>query len=128
MKKIYRPKMLKTLFTIIVVVFFLFIFSMISIRSSVKIACFEAINIFEGDCVEALIQITQSDNHDYEQRNHAIWALGQLADDRALPFLEELLKESTEDGCYSGGICRIEVEKAIKWCSEGNITSWMYGF
>lgn len=120
--------MKKTLITILTVVLFLFAYSMLKIRSDVKMACFEAINIFEGDCVDALLQITTSVNHDYEQKNHAIWALGQLADERALPVLNEFLKFSyPEIPCkVSIHICKEEVEKAIKWCTKGNITSWMY--
>ncbi len=122
--------MRKTLVTILTVVLFLFIFSMLSIRSDVKTACNEAIGIFEGDCVEALIQITKSENHDYEQKNHAIWVLGQLSDERALHILNEFLEYSyPETPCKRDvHICKEEVEKAIKWCTKGNITSWMHSF
>lgn len=48
-----------------------------------------------------------SENHSFEEKNSAVWALGQFADQKALPFLHE-------------------IEKAIKWCKRGNLTSWMY--
>lgn len=128
MNKVYKPQMRRTLFTVLTVVLFIFIFSMMSIRADVKIACNDAINVFEGDCVEALLQITKSEKYDYEQKNHAIWVLGQLADKRALPVLNEFLEFSyPEAPCKRDvHICKEEVDKAIKYCTKGNITSWMF--
>ena len=126
-KKTYKPNFKKTLGTVLLIGFFIFIFSMNSIYFTVKTACDESINIFEGDCVEALMQITQSNNFNYEQKNHAIWALGQLADSRGLIVLEKLNEEAKENPCkLNEAICKYEVQKAIKWCTKGNLTSWMY--
>ena len=126
-KKPYKPNPKRTIITLLLIAFFVFAFSMHSIYKSVKQACIEAVEVFKGDCVDSLIQITQSDNFDYVQKNHAIWALGQLADERALTVLQELNESAVENECkLNEAICKYEVEKAIKWCKKGNITNWMY--
>jgi hypothetical protein len=83
---------------------------------------------YKEDCVGSLIKYIQSDKHTFKERNSAIWALGQLADKNALPFLYDLNKSLPEQGkChYQDYLCKYEVQKAIKWCKQGNITSWMY--
>jgi hypothetical protein len=48
---------------------------------------------FPGTRVEALIALVQCQSCDRRDRNHAVWALGQLDDQRALPVLES---------CYAG--------------------------
>jgi len=84
---------------------------------------------FSGDAIQALSSLIESHNHGFEEKNTAIWALGQLADPKALPFLEKL---NAEAGAHavpfdrSGGLSKYEIEKAIKWCRKGNLTSWMY--
>jgi len=59
------------------------------------------------------------------KRNHAIWALGQLGDKRALPSLEKLY---TGEPCdHSKYVCQYELKKAIKLCRGGlNITAWTW--
>ena len=84
---------------------------------------------FSGNAVQALSSLIESDSHGFEERNTAIWALGQLADPEALPFLERIHAEAgtqTVPFDRSGGLSKYEIEKAIKWCSKGNLTSWMY--
>lgn len=83
---------------------------------------------FSGDAIKALSSLIISDKYSYEEKNTAIWALGQFADPEALPFLEKLYAE-TEDirpMDRSSGLSHYELEKAIKWCTKGNLTSWMY--
>ena len=82
-----------------------------------------------GNAVEALSRLIESDAYGFEDKNTAIWALGQLADPEALPFLERLDAETAEDAVpfdRSGGLSKYEIEKAMKWCRKGNLTSWMY--
>lgn len=69
-----------------------------------------------------------SDSYSFRARNSAVWALGQLADKKALPFLYELNKSLPEQKkCdYDESICKYEVQKAIAWCEKGNVTNWMY--
>jgi len=67
-----------------------------------------------GDDIAALLAFARSPSHSLRQRNHAVWALGQARDPRALPFLES---------CYTGapcdherGLCQHELAKAIACC------------
>ncbi len=72
---------------------------------------------YGGDRVEALIAQVDCDTCSLAERNRAVWALGQLADKRALPILK---KYYTGQPCdHSRLICQREVTKAIRWC-EGN--------
>ena len=80
------------------------------------------------NCVESLIEYIKADNHSIREKNSAVWALGQLADKRALTFLEGLLESIPEEAGRDKekNLSRYEIEKAVKWCSKGNATSWMY--
>jgi len=72
---------------------------------------------FPGDRVEALIGVVNCGNCTLEDRNHAVWALGQLRDRRALPVL---YKYRTGQPCnHLRTICQYEIIKAIRW-TEGN--------
>jgi hypothetical protein len=84
---------------------------------------------FSGDAMEALRSMIVSDSFSFEEKNTAIWALGQFADPDALPFLEELnsgIAEQRVPFDRSSDLSKYEIEKAIKWCKKGNLTSWMY--
>lgn len=98
------------------------------IYSGVKTNCLKAKEEFGGECQEALIKLIKAENHSFQERNSAVWALGQLADKKALLFLEDLNKSlPVQDKCrYKEYLCKYEIEKAIKWSREGNVTSWMY--
>lgn len=50
------------------------------IYTPVKSLCKEAQSEYGGDCVEALIATIESDSHTFKEKNHAIWAIGQLGD------------------------------------------------
>ena len=123
MKKIFL-----IIFTGFLVAFVLFVVSLFTIYSGVKKTCLQARKEYQEDCLSSLIKVVESDNHSFREKNSAIWALGQIADSKALPFLFELEKTLPEqERCsYDRFICRHEVEKAIKWCTQGNITNWMY--
>ncbi len=72
---------------------------------------------FAGDRIEALMALVDCQDCRLEDRNHAVWALGQLRDKRALPVL---YKYRTGKACiYSRQICQYEISKAIRW-TEGN--------
>ena len=88
------------------------------IDDSVAIRCTEAGAFGKEDCVEALIAVLESEEASYTAKNEAIWALGQLADERALPALEALRTGlPCETPCpRDRQICQREIEKAIRWC------------
>ena len=98
------------------------------LQTPVKSRCAQAQEEFGGDCVDALIEVLESDDHSYLRKNRAVWVLGQLADERALPVLRGL---QTGVPCQrpcrkSTHQCQYELEKAIKWCEKGTLFSrWM---
>jgi len=106
----------------------LFIYSFFVIYKDVKVVCLKAQNEYQEDFVSSLIKYIQEDKNSFRTRNSAIWALGQLADKEALPFLYELDNSlpAQEKCSYNEYLCKYEVEKAIRWCEQGNITNWMY--
>ena len=95
-----------------------------SIRSSVMEMSAEAVSLYPGDRIEALMTYVDSNNHSLRQRNRAVWALGQIGDKRALPVLE---KYYTGEPCdHRNSLCQEELAKAIKLCRGGlNATAWL---
>ncbi len=84
---------------------------------------------YNTDCVNAMISVLDSDKTSFNDKNNAIWVLGQLADERALPILKNLytgVPEHREP--LDTVVSQYELRKAIKWMEEGNYTSWMYKF
>ena len=60
------------------------------IGSGIRDGCQTAQVHFPGKRVEALIAMVECESCNMQDRNHAVWALGQLDDPRALPVLEKL--------------------------------------
>lgn len=110
-----------------ILIFIVAVISFYSIYSSVKEKCESAVQEFGEDCVGSLAEVVKSADHTYVEKNGAVWAIGQIADKKALPFLHELAETASYKDCnLSQNICGFEVQKAIKWCTKGNVTSWMY--
>ncbi len=104
------------------------VLSFIIIQKNVKDICKKAKAEYEESCGPSLGKTIESDNHSFKEKNRAVWALGQMADEKALPFLLYLESKLPSEECNPDeNICKYEVQKAIKWCKNGNITSWMYG-
>ena len=73
---------------------------------------------FPSDRVFALMKMVDCDSCAMSDRNHAVWALGQLADSRALPILE---KHYTGGKCdHLHDICQYELEKALRRVRSGH--------
>jgi len=70
-----------------------------------------------GDRVEALIQYVEDTNHSLQDRNRAVWALGQLGDRRALPILRN--HHSGEPCDHATALCQHELSKAIALLDGG---------
>lgn len=83
------------------------------------------------NCVEALISELDDRNQGYRTRNHAIWALGQFGDRRALPILEKYWTGQIPDRePLDKVISQYELKKAINLANGGfNITFlfWRWG-
>lgn len=82
------------------------------------------------DCVEALMATLDDEKQGYRTRNHAIWALGQFGDDRALPLLQKYYTANIPDRePLDENISQYELKKAMDLTSGGtNIASWMWRF
>lgn len=82
----------------------------------------------QEDCVEALMMTLNDEKQGYRTRNHAIWALGQLGDDRALPVLQKYYTDNIPDRePLDEVISQYELKKAINLTSGGlNIIAWMW--
>lgn len=103
----------------------LFIVSGISIGTGVKKIANEAQAIYQEGQVDSLIHLMDDKNLPMDKRNQAVWALGQLANSKALPFLK---KHYTGEPCdHARFLCQYELKKAIKHCrGDLNITAWMW--
>jgi hypothetical protein len=67
-----------------------------------------------GDDVAALLEYVKSETHSLQQRDHAVWALGQARDPRAVPVLEGFV---TGQSCnHTHDLCQHELAKAIALC------------
>jgi hypothetical protein len=94
------------------------------IDDSVARTCDSVGALDRESCLVRLIEVLQSDTAELEVKNRAIWVLGQLADERAIPALEALWTGTPcERPCRKDRqICQYELEKALRWCrGEG----WM---
>ena len=94
----------------------MFVVLNLMIGSAVDNRSREAMGRFGGDRVEALIAQVDCQTCSLHERTQAVWALGQLADKRALPILR---KYYTGQPCdHRRLICQYEITKAIRW-TEG---------
>ncbi len=105
-----------------------FIFTSVSIGKTVKAKCVTAKEKYEGDCVQALTKFVENEDNTFRQRNSAVWALGQLGDNRALPTL---LKYYTgiipKRDSLDQNISQYELKKAINLTSGSpNITAFIW--
>jgi hypothetical protein len=72
--------------------------------------------------------VVNSPDKTLKEKNSAVWALGQLGDQRALGLLEELLTGQNCD--HESRLCQKELGKAVKLCQgEVNIGAlvWRHG-
>lgn len=108
-----------------VLFFLLFIATCILIGHSTRENCNSAQSKYEGDCVEALIQVLEDQKNPYRLRNSAIWSLDQFGDSRALPALETFYTGNIPDReSLDAGISQYELKKAINLTRGGfNISS-----
>lgn len=80
------------------------------------------------DCVDALVLQLDDDKQGYRTRNHAIWALGQFGDSRALPVLEKYYTGDIPDRePLDETISQYELKKALNLArGEFNLTAWAW--
>lgn len=107
-----------------------FLITSISIGKEVNRRCELAQSQYGGDCVEALMQTLEDDKKFFRERNHAIWSLGQLGDERAIPVLEKYYTGNIPDRePYDDGLSQYEMKKALKLLNGGfNITHLLWNY
>jgi HEAT repeat protein len=88
--------------------------AVVLIRSGVEEASVTATTAHPGDEVTALMAYVRSDAHTFRDRNRAVWALGRIADPRALPLLEHYYDGGPCD--HARRLCQHELRKAIARC------------
>ena len=105
-----------------------FVVSCTWIGFDVKSQCKDATSQYGGDCVESLISLLNDENRSFRSRNSAIWALGQLGDERAYPVLKNYYTGNIPDRePLDKTISQYELKKAINLASGGlNIASFMW--
>ncbi|MDX1979823.1 MAG: hypothetical protein SFV51_06125 [Bryobacteraceae bacterium] len=84
----------------------------VSIRSGLQRFSADAVARFPGERVEALMRVVDCGACPLEERNRAVWALGQVAEQRAGSVLRNHL-----DGrpCpHESRLCQNELQKAIR--------------
>lgn len=84
---------------------------------------------YGGTPEEALIAYLQDDTNSKADQTHiAVWTLGQLESEMALPVLNELYKNDPKgETCFEhhhSMICQYELHKAIKSIEKGQLFSY----
>jgi hypothetical protein len=69
-----------------------------------------------GNDVAALVAYVDSDQHDLERRNRAVWALGRIGDPMALLVFEKYYNGAPCD--HETRLCQYELAKAINQCLD----------
>lgn len=116
----------------ICVILLFFVITGTLIGHEVKSRCRVATHKYGGDCVEALMSQLADENQGYRARNDAVWALGQIGDDRALPILQTYYDGNIPNRePHDKSISQYELKKAINLTKGGlNISAciWRWGY
>ena len=93
-----------------------------------KNLCLQARWQYGGDCVSALMAQLDDTDQGFRNRNHAIWALGQIGDVRAMPTLRaHYTGIIPEREPLDAMISQYELKKAIAQMNGGiNITRFIW--
>ncbi len=82
--------------------------------------CRTAQTSYSGDCVTAELQLLQDENRSFEDRNMAIWTLGQIADPRAHSVLAQYFTGVIPDRePLAEGLSQYEMKKALAHLENG---------
>jgi hypothetical protein len=103
-------------------IFILVLSGLISLRTMIRQSVKQHIKIaqerYEGGPEDALIAMLLDEKTSFHEKTHtAIWTLGQLESEKALPILREMYKDDPEgETCYGkhdSVVCQYEIYKAI---------------
>jgi len=135
MEKKYNQAQIKSLliYTVaigLIFLAFIFLVSVNIIGYSVKNQCRLAQEKYNGDCAQALLDYLEDENNGFSSRNSAIWALGQLGDERSLPILESYYTGYGGERCNrSQTLSQLELKRAIGYMrGSPNITTFFWRF
>lgn len=122
------PKLKTANFILMVTLLVLYGYGSHLIFSGVQKITREAQANYAGDPVISLVALVEDEQALFENRNSAIWALGQIGDKRALPVLEKLDTDEEQHPPYDSTsyIVQYSVEKALKQINGFTVTRWMY--
>jgi hypothetical protein len=84
---------------------------MVTIRFGLQRYADEATALFPGDRNEALIRLVDCDECSLEDRNHAVWTLGQM---QVEPALVALKRHYGGKCAHEWKLCQYELRKAIR--------------
>jgi hypothetical protein len=84
----------------------------VSIRSGLQRYSDNAMARFPGDRTEALIRLVDCATCSLEDRNHAVWALGQMVEVRAIHSLKRHF--DGQPCTHATRLCQHELRKAIR--------------
>ena len=112
----WRRILLKGIFVVLLVCVVGIILFSLWIELGIKKVCAEATQKYPGDKIEALMKSVETEERGYRANiysanNHVFWALGQLGDKRALPFLKKLTTGRPCD--HDTNLCQGEIQEAI---------------
>lgn len=107
------------------VVLLLYLFTGLSVKSNIK----HCQALYEGSPEDALICYMLDDKQHPENRSHiAIWTLGQIESQKALPHLKKLYLDDPKGksckGKHDSLLCQYEIYKAIKSIEKGRLLSF----
>ena len=80
-------------------------------KSDIDRICQNAMKQYEGDKIEALLSVLNSEHQTFDIKNEAIWALGKLRDKRSLSVLKRLRTGTACD--HHRFVCQRGVERSI---------------
>jgi hypothetical protein len=85
-----------------------------SVKENIRISK----SMYSGTAEEALISFLKDENNSASDRSHiAVWTLGQIRSEKAMPILEVLYKNDPKGkSCYGNHdsvLCQHEIHKAI---------------
>jgi hypothetical protein len=77
--------------------------------------------IYGGKAEDTLIAYLQDESNSFHDRSHvAIWTLGQIRSQKAIPLLEHLYMDDPEGktckGKHDSVLCQYEIHKALQAC------------
>lgn len=108
---------------LVLFVFLTFVVGSSWIHSSLQEKCRTTQRRYSGDCVVALLAEVQDEEATFHDRNDAIWALGQIGDERALPLLESMYTGDEQRTKYDQSLSQYGLGKAIRLLQGGfNLT------